>query len=182
MILWANWFLINHLVDTLCGVKEGAFSSLLLSSLELSDTKVHEPYIRALLVGGRARGRVKSQFNHTPINFILWHEIVEIKLMILWMTWLCRNDLTNALSHTKVDALADVSESQLPHKIVNLLFTDSLLYHTLPNFVGELTFQNRFINTLCQMNLYQGLKLVNRVRQEEYHGSPEKDAMPSPIS
>ena len=42
-----------------------------------------------------------------------------------------------------------VLESQLPHKIVNLLFTIILLY--TDDFAGELTFENHLINTLCQM-------------------------------
>ena len=45
-----------------------------------------------------------------------------------------------------------VSESQLPHKIVNLLFTNSTSKQQLNDFGGQFHVSNRLINTFCKIN------------------------------
>ena len=59
-------------VPTWLGRRETASSSLLLSSLALSDTTVYEPYVRALLgTGGRLpdrRGDVRVPAPHNNLN------------------------------------------------------------------------------------------------------------------
>ena len=72
--------LLNQLINTLCEMSSGEFvgvqevlggnqsssSSLLLSSLELSETKVYEPYMQALL-GTPAHFREVVVLESTPV-------------------------------------------------------------------------------------------------------------------
>ena len=44
-----------------------------------------------------------------------------------------------------------VLESQLPHKIVSLLFTITDSKQLVDNLVGELTFSSHLMNTLCEI-------------------------------
>ena len=53
------------------------------------------------------------------------------------------------ISHNALNE-KNVLESQLPHKIVDWLFS-LVIVHQLDDFVGELTFENILINTFCEI-------------------------------
>jgi hypothetical protein len=72
-------------------------------------------------------------------------------------------------------------KSQLPHKIVNLLFTTSHQKQLADGFVGGLTFQNHSINTLCEIKPMRRIipkrraSLDARTRVDFYQARPLKE-------